>query len=62
VYLLLFILLLLILFPLCCIWHVLLSVGAIIMASKDTVISKLGTSGKRKDISLTVLQKLDIVE
>jgi hypothetical protein len=42
-------------------WHVLLFVGAIIMASKDTVMSKQGTCGKMKDVSLTILQKLDIV-
>ena len=54
-YLFLFILLLLILFPLCCTWHVLLFVGAIVMAAEDAMMCKQSTSGKGKDVSLAIV-------
>jgi hypothetical protein len=42
-------------------WLVLLFVRAIIVASEDPTVSKQSTSGKWRDVSLTILQKLEIV-
>jgi hypothetical protein len=42
-------------------WHALLFVGAIIMASEDPDMSKQGTAGKWKHVTLKILQKLKII-
>jgi len=46
------------LFPLCYMWYALLFVQAITMASKDPKMSKQCTGRKRKNITLTIPQKL----
>ena len=41
--------------------HVLLFVHTIIVASKDPKMSKQGTAGKRKHVTLTIPQKPEII-
>jgi hypothetical protein len=42
-------------------WHVLLFVGGVRMASEYPETSKQGTAGKRKHVTLTIPQELEII-
>jgi len=43
-------------------WHVLLFVGGVRMASEDTEMSKQGTTGKREHVTLMITQKLEKIK